>query len=297
MYEFFNQGWVGSVIGLLGLVVGVIGLYLYFKSRIGPRPAFQMRSLRLIGKEEQQLPRDVQILFNKTEVSRLTLTRVWIWNCGTETIRGSQMVEDDTLRCVFDPDTRILSATVASATRTVNKFAVNQPAVKLNEAHLTFDFLDPNDGARVELLHTSKARYPMVAGTIRGIPKGIKDMTSSGFPHVLDRAFNTVLRRRKVIYSIAAVVGTIALIIGFLPRSWLLEFRDALKEHNNQDVDMRGFRFGIITVGALYVFLPLSRILASRKKYPACLDVDAEKGTAAGQGVSEVRPPAGGGRS
>jgi hypothetical protein len=62
MFDLLNQGWVGSVIGLLGLIVGVAGLYLYFKSKIGPRLACQMRSLRLIAKEEQELPSDVQIL-------------------------------------------------------------------------------------------------------------------------------------------------------------------------------------------------------------------------------------------
>lgn len=56
----FSHPLTGSIIGIVGLLVGYI---LYRASRIGPRPVYQSRALRLIGKEERALPEDVEILF------------------------------------------------------------------------------------------------------------------------------------------------------------------------------------------------------------------------------------------
>jgi len=55
--SFFNQGWVGSIIGLLGLSVGVIGLVLYFKGRIGARPTYQVDWMRLVERWNRQCRR------------------------------------------------------------------------------------------------------------------------------------------------------------------------------------------------------------------------------------------------
>ena len=73
LIEFLSQGWVGSLIGIIGIVIGYI---LYRASLIGPRPVFQYRSLNLIEKEKQALPSDVEIFFRGKKVSRLTKTYI-----------------------------------------------------------------------------------------------------------------------------------------------------------------------------------------------------------------------------
>jgi len=276
MLDLLSQGWVGTMIGLLGLVVGTVGLVLYMKSKIGPRPACQMRSIRLISKEKQELPSDVKILFQNTDVPRLTLTKIWFWNYGTETIRGNQVVEDDPLRCAFDATDRILTIHVAAVTRPVNKFSAIIRSNRKNEALLFFDFLDPNDGARIEILHTSKQKYPGVIGTIRGIPKGIKNVTATT-SYTFDRTITRVLRRRNLIYSIALTVGLATLFLGMLPNSWLVAIRDTLKAHKTPSDGLRVFRFAMLTVGVLYTLMPLTTILSRRRKYPMVLDSEADK--------------------
>jgi hypothetical protein len=62
---------------------------------------------------------------------------------------------------------------LAKVTRPQIKFVA---AVKqANILQIQFDFLDPGDGAVIELLHTSASRWPSAAGTIRGIPQGPVD--------------------------------------------------------------------------------------------------------------------------
>lgn len=264
----------------MGLIVGVIGLVLYLKSRIGARPMCLMKTLRLLGKIEQQLPPEVQILYQGGSVPRLSLTHVYIWNGGRETILGSQIVQDDTLRCVFPQtnlgDHRILKANVASVTRLVNKFTVQIHPEKKNEAILSFDFLDPGDGARIDLLHTSGKQYPEVLGTFRGLPSGVVLLTGPSRSH-LRRAIALAAEKRTIFYSVPLVLGIITLILGILP-SELLQQLSNIVHRASPAPELNGvsaMRSAFLIVGGLYTLLPLYGLLATRKKYPSALDEDS----------------------
>ncbi len=57
--ELLNQNWIGSLIGLIGILAGIIfALIIYRNSRIGARLAYQRLALRLIGVKEQALPEE-----------------------------------------------------------------------------------------------------------------------------------------------------------------------------------------------------------------------------------------------
>jgi len=86
---FFSQGWVGSLIGIIGLIIGV---FLYKASRIGARPVYQLRAFGLIGKEKQVLPEQVEILFGGRSIPRLTMTHLILWNSGKATLYGKDIV-------------------------------------------------------------------------------------------------------------------------------------------------------------------------------------------------------------
>jgi hypothetical protein len=47
--------------------------------------------------------------------------------------------------------------------------------VASNVVNCTFDYLDARDGGVIELLNTDKKTYPKLEGSIRGIPKGLRD--------------------------------------------------------------------------------------------------------------------------
>lgn len=170
--RLLNQGWVASLIGLAGLVIGFI---FFVKSRARPRLVYQRRALQLIGSAEPALPGEVEVSYKGVTVPRLTATYIVLWNAGIPTVRGSDVVASDPLRFVFPPGTRVLQARVVKATRPVIGFDVTANPNAPNEALLTFDFLDIRDGAVVEILHTSEERYPQVQGTIRGLPEGLRD--------------------------------------------------------------------------------------------------------------------------
>lgn len=278
MLDLFNQSWFGSVVGLLGLLVGLGGLILYRISRIGARPTSQMKTLRLIGQEEQELPKEVSILFKGDSVPRLSLTSWYFWNSGKETIQRSQIVGDDPLKCSFDDVDQILNAHAANYTRKVNKFAVEIPPDSKNEALLSFDFLDPGDGVRVDLLHTSRQRYPQISGTFRGIPKGILQITSATASS-FDQALKRIFIHRKLLYGIVLFVGLVSFLFGLFPESWLSQIKGILeskKEAKTTDSIIE-LRVAFLSIGALYAFLAGAVLYMGRKKYPAVLDADSNR--------------------
>jgi len=170
--ELLNPGWVGSVIGLFGIVAAIVTFRI---SRIGPRPVFKLRVLRLISRKAQVLPSDIEIRFKDTPVQHLMRTQIIFWNSGTALVRGSDIVEHDPLRFAFKSPGEILSAEVLNSVRPANKvqatFKTEDPTV----VQISFDYLDPGDGATIDVLHTCESGIPTVSGTIRGVPRGVLD--------------------------------------------------------------------------------------------------------------------------
>lgn len=168
LWRFVNQGWVGAVIGLIGILAAVV---MFRLSRRQALAAFQIRSLRLLGHEPEKLPQDVEVRFQGKRVPRLTKSFIVFWNAGQATITGQDVVASDPLRVLCEEDAEVLSATSARVTRPVINFQAHPSTHGANVTLLTFDFLDPGDGAVVEVLHTGSARAS-IAGTIKGIPAG-----------------------------------------------------------------------------------------------------------------------------
>ena len=175
IFTFFNQGWVGSLIGLIGIILGIIGIFSYKISKSIAKPSYQKSSLRLIGREEDNLPKDVKVTYKGNEVDRLTKTTLTIWNNGSETLDGNDVVDSDPLLISFEPNNRILSYKVIKRTKKANAFELVNFDNSPNKLGLKFEYLDPKDGVVIELLHDSEKRYPVFSGTVKGIPNGFVD--------------------------------------------------------------------------------------------------------------------------
>jgi hypothetical protein len=171
--QLLDKAWLGTVIAALGIVIGtIVALVIYRASVVGARPVYHRRSFRVIGFNKDEFMQNVEILYRDKHVDRLTRTTVIFWNAGKKIIYGSDIVADDAVRCELSPDARALEVRVIKHTRDANKFTAVIDDNSQNRVILSFDYLDPQDGAVLELLHTDSVRDPAVKGTIRGVPKG-----------------------------------------------------------------------------------------------------------------------------
>jgi len=280
MLELLDQGWFGSVVGILGLALAVIGLRAYRASKASPYPRCHLDGFRLARGVDEDLAAGVKIVFRGEDIPRVTVTRAFLWNDGNATLLGAQIVPEDPVRFEFPGEDRILEARVAVSTRSVNKVSVKIQERTPHVALLDFDFLDPMDGVRIEFVHTSKERIPRVRGTIRGVPRGVVATyvrTSTEFSqahaHVLDQVGAGLW---GVIFSLAAC----AVFIAILPAHDLGRIVNAFPgtAADKRDLRMMIKFFGF--VGAIMLLAPLILPHIQRRLscpvYPRSLDRDVD---------------------
>jgi hypothetical protein len=234
LLDALGKGWVGTIIGVAGIVIAFV---LYVKSKTRPRLVWQHYGWHLIGGAPPVLGSDVEVRFRGEIVPRVTLSQVIIWNAGTATVTGNDIVESDQLRLVLPPGTRVLQARLRLATRPVNAFSVRPDA---QNAVLAFDFLDPGDGALVSVLHTSETVLPQIAGTVRGLPAGPEHWGE----------WNIQARQHGLAGTGAAVLGVGLLAVASFVRSG---------------------RGGLITWGAFALVLAAVWLFPLRRTFPAAL--------------------------
>ena len=255
-----SQGWVGSLIGLIGLVIAFL---LYRASRVGPRPVYHTQALRLIGREEQALPEEVTVLFRDKKVERLTKTYIILWNSGKATVNGENIVVEDPLRLEFSEDSEVLSARVLNFTRRANNFTVNINPRCPNQVICSFDYLDAGDGAAIELLHTDEKRYPKVQGSIRGIPKGL---LSRGriFLSPEREGFPFRVRTLKIVLIAQLFYGMLLVAYGFL-RLMIIE---------PMTLEWQWVGWFVAVSGLIIIGVCSSLLWVTRRRFPKALSIE-----------------------
>jgi len=170
IFEILSQNWIGSLIGIIGLLAAA---YYYHKSRIGARLVYQINTLKIIGKDERIIPDDVRIYFRDTPVDRLVKNKIIIWNSGYTTFEGSNIISSNPLRAEYGTGTCVMRASLVKSSRPENcAQAIIHPNNR-NEVVFSFNYLDPADGAVIEVYHNGEDVLPKMIGTIKGHPKGI----------------------------------------------------------------------------------------------------------------------------
>jgi hypothetical protein len=104
-----------------------------------------------------------------------------LWREGRGTVRGSDVVSADPITLRVPAGQRILDAALLLQTKPTNGVIVE---VDLHDpdagATVSFEYLDPRQGAAIEVLHTAESPESVeVTGTVMGIPAGIIRVTES----------------------------------------------------------------------------------------------------------------------
>lgn len=167
--NILSKGWIGTIVGLAGIVLAVV---FYLRASRKPRLAFQNNHVTLVGGGGAGFPDEVEIRFGGTVVPSVTTSTLVIWNCGDRTISGEDVVTSDPLRVEVSDGGKILKHRVHKQTRSVNGWNVDQPSP--NRLDLSFDYLDPSDGICLEITHSQPGSELRLAGTIKGIPAGLR---------------------------------------------------------------------------------------------------------------------------
>jgi hypothetical protein len=166
-----------SLVDLLSFLIAVLGLaasgFFYIRGKEIAKPLWRSAGIPLIGGSSSLLPADVDVRYRSVSVQSLSKTYVAFWNAGRKTISGSDIVAADPVRFCLNRSCKVLDARIIRKSRQVNRAVV---AHHDNEVQLTFDFLDQGDGVTLELIHTGITVKIKCIGTIKGVPRGVRQV-------------------------------------------------------------------------------------------------------------------------
>ncbi|WP_242144929.1 MULTISPECIES: hypothetical protein [unclassified Bacillus cereus group] len=262
IFSFFNQGWVGSLIGIIGILIAIVT---YRKSKIGQRLVYQSSAIKIIGKN-RNTPEEIQIYFRGNEVPRVIKTNLVIWNSGNETIKSSHVTKEDPLRIQIEESESIISYRILKETRHTNK--VKLVLDKQNVLLFNFDYLDPNDGVRVEILHTDDINPVVLKGTVIGMKQDIKSWnTERGVKK--NTGIFTFIKKSWVTKMAFAMTFLSGALLIFMPLTYWF-FPDAYYELNRlfkgKSSDITRVFFFVF--GIVYMSIPLYILSLKRKRFP-----------------------------
>ncbi len=223
---------------------------------------YQYWSLGILGKDEDNLPKDVSVKFQEIEVNRLNRTTMTFWNDGTKVLDGSDIVKADPLIISYPEGSKILSYKILRQTKEVNGFSLKLVPDKPNVLLIDFDYLDPKGGITCEIIHDSEKHDPEVLGSIKGIPSGFKALGKvhshvgwSVFPF-FSNGFQKMFIRKTTLW--------IMMLMGFLMSISGIIWKDSIRLGS----------FPLIVSGIIYILVPVLPLWLMRRRYPKHLEVD-----------------------
>ena len=251
--SYISEPWIGPVLGVLGLLAAY---YFYRKSQRRLSLGYQRSEIAIVGGGSTTFPSDLQILFGERVVPRVTSTRLILWNNGNETIQGSQILAADPLRVETSQGEVILQAKVIKRTRAVNNVTLATDPDSGRIANLTFEYLDPGDGATLEVLHTDSRKKLSMCGTIKGIPLGVADLGPpmiGAYESAREIYLRTTGRPLRTL-----LMGIFLVAFGFVyPSLWILLGNGATR---SQEGGVAFMLMGLFLIGVAVWFLWRTRL-------------------------------------
>lgn len=258
------KNWVTILIGIITITVSLI---LYLRSRTGPRLSYQYRSIRLIGGEDQELPNNVKVMYNRRQVPLLSKTQIILWNSGKAMLEGRNITPLDPLQILFENECEILNAAIIKQSREPNDFKVILNQDSLNQVKFQFDYLNPQDGAVIEILHTGEHSDFQISGSIRGVSKDTK-----GYGKI---PYERPVKKEKVRVKIKRGLSVLLIFFGciLIPNSILiLGNRDIFSEVTISSNKTAGWF--MISLGIVYSIIGCYFFFSRRRRFPRNLSVE-----------------------
>ncbi len=174
MEKFFEEfitvmtgGTIYNIIILLFAIIGLIAsFYFYKKSHRLTSAAYMIRTIRLINNKINKFSA-LNIECGEDSLNSLSISKVALWNDGSDTINADSIAKNNTLRIEIDKRYQILGADIQYAKNKSNDFKItispDKRCVKID-----FDYFDRDEGAVIQLYHTGRQSADLaVVGQIK----------------------------------------------------------------------------------------------------------------------------------
>jgi hypothetical protein len=163
-----------TIIGIVGgAIVGLIITHVYYRLQKRRRElCWSIDSTNLI-KGYSSLFEKLEIQYGEQKIENLTVSKIAFWNNGNETIDRKDVAVPPHIYRTKE-DTKILDVKVIKTSTVGNQFTArimgmdNEPVILLD-----FGYLDGQQGAVIQVIHTGVSLAPLSLG---GEVKGVKEI-------------------------------------------------------------------------------------------------------------------------
>jgi len=142
-----------AILGLVGTTVGItVTLLLYKLARPRKLLAYATRTFCVIPELRFKL-QGVEVLYNKSPVQALAVTRVGVWNAGNESLRRSDIPRADPPVIYARDGINVFEATILESSSAANNVTLEPVYSPVAGYAINFEFLDTGDGAVISVVH------------------------------------------------------------------------------------------------------------------------------------------------
>jgi hypothetical protein len=160
---------IGVVVGVLAVIAGVV----YAKAH--GKPVYRQTGNRVVAAS----PGDrITVQYDGQDVPYVTRSRIAFWNAGSKTLNGSEIAKNHPIQFVFPgEEIKVLSIEKLRFSDEANLFQAEKDDSG-SRVQISFDYLEPRQGAVIEVTHTSAEWNAKALGKIKGVPRGIRQSPS-----------------------------------------------------------------------------------------------------------------------
>jgi hypothetical protein len=246
-----------AAVNLLSLSFGLVGIILAVAFYRAGKPvhclSYATRTFRIISEKAQKV-QGLEVTFHGVHVNAISITRMAIWNGGTEALRSADISDGEPLVIRPRDNVNILRADLVESTSGANRPSIEPVAQGGASGYLFhFEFLNPGDGVVISLVHdgTDVADLTLtgtlVGARVRKAGADPETVTTAADPHGATTIIN-VESPRTHHQSFALMLSAVGIVVSGL--SLFVE------------------GFGPIIMGPLFFFGGVGLYFYVKRKYP-----------------------------
>lgn len=178
------------IMGIAGIAIGILTSYVFYEIQKRKKEAcWSIDSTNLI-KGYSSLLEKLDIQYAGQKVENLTVSKIAFWNNGNEIINHSDIAIPLYIAPLNNKeDTQILDVKILATSTLGNEFNATKLEGK-NIVVMGFDYLDPQQGAVMQIIHTGVSVLPLIVdGEIKGVKEIIYKRKKRDFIDVMPRIF------------------------------------------------------------------------------------------------------------
>jgi hypothetical protein len=150
----------------------LIGFFFFIKQRKEAIACYAIRSLEVIDvpNSSSHIGEKITVNYEDKPIPRVSVANVTFWNGGALILSGETLLPNYPLRICIRPGGDLLDATIVTNPNPECDYRISfDPDNFPNSVLLDFDFLEPDSGIVVRVLHTGQREAIDIEGKLKGV--------------------------------------------------------------------------------------------------------------------------------